>query len=79
VSRALLIALALGKVACTTSRPLGFFSSIFKTSFLLPSLTGLSLVSFLAGKLEKEYYFKYTDDFRRADMKKIPLKIWLDK
>jgi hypothetical protein len=39
----------------------------------------LFLVSSLANRLEKEYYFKYTDDFRRRDLKKIPTKIWIDK
>ena len=89
VSRVIAIALALGKVACmvtaktaATSRttpPLAFVKFVFKTSFLAPALTCLSLAFSLAAKLEREYYFKYTDKYRRADMKKIPEKIWLDK
>jgi hypothetical protein len=63
----------------TTTQPLAFVNFVFKTSFLVPALTCLSLASSLAGKLEREYYFKYTDKYRRADMKKIPEKIWLDK
>jgi phenylpropionate dioxygenase-like ring-hydroxylating dioxygenase large terminal subunit len=89
LSRILSIALALGKMTCmmitktatttTTTQPLAFVNFVFKTSFLVPALTCLSLASSLAGKLEREYYFKYTDKYRRADMKKIPEKIWLDK
>ncbi|CAJ1942978.1 unnamed protein product [Cylindrotheca closterium] len=37
------------------------------------------LVSSIAQKLEREYYFKYTDDYRRKDLAKIPKKIWIDK
>ncbi|KAL3940845.1 MAG: hypothetical protein SGBAC_004695 [Bacillariaceae sp.] len=37
------------------------------------------LVSSLAQKIEREYYFKYTDDHRRKDLAKIPVKIWIDK
>lgn len=37
------------------------------------------LVSSLAQKIEREYYYKYTDDYRRKDLAKIPKKIWIDK
>jgi len=37
------------------------------------------LASSLAQKIEREYYFKYTDDYRRKDLAKIPEKIWIDK
>jgi phenylpropionate dioxygenase-like ring-hydroxylating dioxygenase large terminal subunit len=51
--------------------------------FLKPSvLTGLigisSLASWLAKKLKREYYFKYTEEIRRKDMGKIPT-VWSDK
>jgi phenylpropionate dioxygenase-like ring-hydroxylating dioxygenase large terminal subunit len=38
----------------------------------------LFMASFLAKRLEREYYFKYTDDYRHKDLAKIS-KIWLDK
>ena len=89
-ARILSVVLALGRAAAslaskttTPSSPGGVVNAVLKNLFKTPVLVSvfgvLSLASFLAGRLEKEYYFKYTDDFRRADMKKIPEKIWLDK
>lgn len=80
-SLVLSIALMVGKaLALSAARPTGLLNSVLlKTSVLISTLTGLSLVSLLAEKLEREYYFKYTDDYRRADLKKIPERIWLDK
>ena len=37
-----------------------------------------SAVSYLASKLIREYYYKYTDDYRRKDLSKIPT-LWMDK
>jgi phenylpropionate dioxygenase-like ring-hydroxylating dioxygenase large terminal subunit len=37
-----------------------------------------SAVSYLASKIIREYYYKYTDDYRRKDLSKIPT-LWLDK
>jgi phenylpropionate dioxygenase-like ring-hydroxylating dioxygenase large terminal subunit len=37
-----------------------------------------SAVSYLASKTIREYYYKYTDDYRRKDLSKIPT-LWLDK
>jgi hypothetical protein len=43
------------------------------------AMSSLSLlVSFIAAKIHREYYFKYTDDYRRKDMNKIPKNIWKD-
>lgn len=40
---------------------------------------GLSLVAWwLAGKLRREFYFKYTEALRDRDLKNIP-KVWLDR
>ncbi|KAL3941147.1 MAG: hypothetical protein SGARI_000697 [Bacillariaceae sp.] len=52
-------------------------------SFLKPSIviatTFVSLLaSFLAHKMVREYFFKYTQDYRRKDMSKIPKNIWKD-
>jgi phenylpropionate dioxygenase-like ring-hydroxylating dioxygenase large terminal subunit len=52
-------------------------------TFLSPGVvavtTGLSLlVSFLAHKMHREYFFKYTEEYRRKDMSKIPMNIWKD-
>ena len=61
-------------------KPLSAFLSktILKTSSLCASFIVMYISSFLAKKIEKEYFFKYTDDMRRKDMKKIPKKIWVD-
>lgn len=37
-----------------------------------------SAVSYLASKIIREYYYKYTDDYRRKDLSKIPT-LWMDK
>mmetsp|Transcript_24402 Transcript_24402/g.67599 ORF Transcript_24402/g.67599 Transcript_24402/m.67599 type:complete len:573 (+) Transcript_24402:34-1752(+) len=37
------------------------------------------LASWLANRVEREYYFKYTDEMRRKDMDSIPQNIWVDK
>ena len=73
------IALVIGKMVSLSARPSGPLSPILRTAFLIPTLTGLSLTTLLADKFEKQYYFKYTDDHRKADLKKIPKKMWLDR
>ena len=35
--------------------------------------------AWVAEKVRREYYFKYTDDMRRRDLKTIPKRIWMDK
>lgn len=57
-----------------------------KTPKIISSPTGMAvtlgicyLASLMATKLEREYYFKYTDEYRKKDLNKIPEKIWLDK
>jgi len=52
---------------------------LLKMSSMSYTFAILFMVSKLADKLEKEYFFKYTDDYRRRDMKKIPEKIWIDR
>ena len=52
-------------------------------AFLKPSFTAWTVsislfISFLARKVRREYHFKYTEDYRRKDMQKIPKNIWLD-
>jgi phenylpropionate dioxygenase-like ring-hydroxylating dioxygenase large terminal subunit/uncharacterized protein YaaQ len=47
---------------------------------LVATILGLSTVaSYLARKLKREYYYKYTDDMRRKDLSSIPKTVWLDK
>ena len=78
-TRIISIVLALGKFASLGPKPSGLLKSFMKPSSLVSMFAALFLVSSLANRLEKEYYFKYTDDFRRKDLKKIPTKIWIDK
>lgn len=52
-------------------------------SILKPLLVAVSsalalLVSTIATKMYREYFFKYTEDHRRRDMVKIPKNIWRD-
>lgn len=57
-------------------KALGKFNSYPK----LATTLGLCfLTSWLSGKMEKEFYFKYTDDYRKRDLSKIPDKVWIDK
>merc|ERR1712183_272430 len=79
-SQLLSIVLAVGKVCArttTTTLPAPVRNVLmrvplfFQNSFVFGAvLACLFLVSVLADKLEHEYYFKYTDDHRRTDMKK---------
>jgi hypothetical protein len=40
---------------------------------------GISLAAWwLAGKLRREFYFKYTEEVRDRDLRNIP-KIWMEK
>ena len=78
-TRIISIVLALGKFVSLGPKPSGLLKSFMKPSSLVSMFAALFLVSSLANRLEKEYYFKYTDDFRRKDLKKIPTKIWIDK
>jgi hypothetical protein len=60
-----------------------FMTGSNKIAFLKPSFmawtVGISLfISLLARRVCQEYYFKYTEDYRRKDMQKIPKNIWLD-
>jgi hypothetical protein len=53
-------------------------------TFLKPRLMAWAVVvsSFtfgLASKIHREYFFKYTEDYRRRDLSKIPKVIWLDR
>lgn len=38
-----------------------------------------SLMYGIASKLRREYFFKYTDEYRRKDLSKIPKGIWMDR
>ena len=37
------------------------------------------LVSRIADKIQGEFFFKYTNDMRQRDLKKIPKQIWMDR
>ncbi|KAL3923124.1 MAG: hypothetical protein SGILL_001835 [Bacillariaceae sp.] len=56
----------------------GKLDALLKPSWVIAK-TGLwLLVSFLAHKMYKEYFFKYSEEYRRKDMNKIPKNIWKD-
>lgn len=69
VGVATIIAKSMDKTPKALGSPIGLTST----------LTLCFLSSYLARKMEKEFYFKYTDDYRKRDLAKIPEKIWLDK
>jgi len=79
ITKILSVALFLSKCMSLTTPSSNLFKSALKSSSMVASFGLLYVVSFLANKLEKEYYFKYTDDMRRDDMAKIPKKIWIDR
>lgn len=54
-------------------------NSVLKPWALLTVGGIAAAASFLAKKVKTEYYYKYTDEFRRNDMSKIPKLIWSDK
>jgi phenylpropionate dioxygenase-like ring-hydroxylating dioxygenase large terminal subunit len=64
------------KLCSSTAEPSTFIEPFLKSLSLLTSFGLLSVTLYLASKLEKEYYFNYTDSMmRRKDMKKIPKQI----
>lgn len=64
-----ILAKVLGKTPKILSSPVATATTL--------SLCSLTLL--VAKKMEREYYFKYTDDHRKKDLSKIPGRIWLDK
>jgi hypothetical protein len=52
-------------------------ANILKPAVMWKALTASILAWWLAGKLRREFYFKYTEDLRDRDLKHIP-KVWLD-
>mmetsp|Transcript_2608 Transcript_2608/g.3918 ORF Transcript_2608/g.3918 Transcript_2608/m.3918 type:complete len:623 (-) Transcript_2608:170-2038(-) len=79
-SKALALVLVLVKFGSSVaSEPATVAKTVCKSSSLLGKFAVLFVVSSLAKKLENEYYFKYTDDMRRKDMKKVPKEIWEDR
>jgi phenylpropionate dioxygenase-like ring-hydroxylating dioxygenase large terminal subunit len=51
---------------------------------LSPTRMGLvwgmtSFAGWMASKIRREFFFKYTSDLRDADLESIPQKVWLDK
>jgi phenylpropionate dioxygenase-like ring-hydroxylating dioxygenase large terminal subunit len=52
--------------------------TILNPSVLLLILGASAVMSSVAGKIVREYYFKYTEEYRRKDMDKIPKVIWKD-
>ena len=54
-------------------------NAILKPSWVAATVALSSFASWLASKIVREYFFKYTDSYRRKDMKQIPKKVWIDK
>jgi phenylpropionate dioxygenase-like ring-hydroxylating dioxygenase large terminal subunit len=53
--------------------------SVLKPWALLTVGSIATAASLLAKKVKAEYFYKYTDEFRRNDLSKIPKMIWSDK
>jgi hypothetical protein len=67
-------------IATVAAKVLGKTPKIISSPTRMAVTLGLCyLISLMAKKLEREYYFKYTDDYRKKDLNKIPEKMWLDK
>lgn len=56
---------------------LGRVATVLKPSVMWKALTASFTTWWLAGKLRREFYFKYTEELRDRDLKHIP-KVWLD-
>lgn len=54
-------------------------NAILKPSLLAWTLGASSFLAFVGSKILREYEFKYTETFRRNDMRKIPKLIWEDR
>lgn len=53
--------------------------ALLKPWVLITTVGVPATVSWIAKKIMKEYYFKYTDSMRAKDLEKIPKLIWTDK
>jgi hypothetical protein len=54
------------------------YDKVLKPTALTAVLGISSLASWLARKLKREHYFKYTEAYREKDVNKIP-SVWMDK
>lgn len=80
VTKLLSVTLGVSKLISLKSLPLSYLMKQLLHSYsFISKLVILNGISFLARKIEKQYYFKYTDDHRRKDMMKIPKEIWVDR
>jgi hypothetical protein len=52
-------------------------AAVLKPAVMWKALTASFLSWWLAGKLRREFFFKYTEELRDRDLKHIP-KVWLD-
>ena len=63
-------------VSCGAATNIGKFLSIPRLSVVF----GMSLfANWMAKKIRREFFFKYTEDLRDKDLAKTPKKVWLDK
>lgn len=78
-SRNFSIILLLAKVAATSFPKLQRLDRFLQPSTMVVPLGVAAFASWMAEKVRREYYFKYTEKYRQRDLKKIPEQIWLDK
>jgi hypothetical protein len=73
----------LAKVLCRTALSGTWMAGrmdLFLKPWVMAWTMGLStLMVGLSSKIRREYFFKYTDEYRRTDLSKIPKTIWLDR
>ena len=63
----------------STGRTALFFGRRVSVWLLLSGALFWGAAAWVAEKVQREYYFIYTDDMRRQDLKTIPKQIWMDK
>lgn len=79
VTKMLSVMLGISKIISMNSPLSEVMKQLLKSYYFISKLLFLYGISFLAKKIEKQYYFKYTGDYRRRDLKKIPKEIWVDR
>jgi hypothetical protein len=73
------LAFVAAKLLCSYWVKAQRWNAVLKPSALALTFGLFSLVKSIARRLKNEYSFKYSDEMRRKDLRKIPEQIWLDK
>jgi nitrite reductase/ring-hydroxylating ferredoxin subunit len=79
LSKIAILALGFAKLCSKYWTKLYAVDRILKPWVLVLACGISAILSYIARKITREYYFKYIDSYRRKDLSRIPESIWADK